>query len=114
MRSLMDKVFARHGIDAKIQTEAGLCQSKVFFHSVNSRSWQNMERCFFPLGEIPRGQYICVFPVSVKVKAGDTVWVGSGAYQVRRVEEMLTKHGPVYRWGLCVEKGGDDTWGAVG
>ena len=114
MRAMMDKLFARYGIPARVQTRQGSFRGKVFFHSVNSRSWQNMERCFFPLGEIPRGQYICVFPISLRVQAGDTVWVGSGVYQVRRVEEMLTHQGPMYRWGLCVEKGGDDTWGAVG
>jgi hypothetical protein len=95
MRSLMERVFARYGMNAVIDSSAGQQHTKVFFHSVNSRSWQNMERSFFPLGEIPRGQYICVFPTSVRVQAGDTVTLNSGVYQVRRVEEMATWQGPV-------------------
>lgn len=114
MRDLMDQVFARYGADAVITSEAGQQEVKVFFHSVNSRSWQNMERMFFPLGEIHRGQYICVLPIEAVTAAGDTVMVNGKSYKLRRVEEMFVKGESVYRWGLCVEKGGDDNWGARG
>lgn len=114
MQKMMDQIFARYGVDAVIGAAGEQQRVKVFFHSVNSRSWQNMERAFFPLGEIPRGQYICVLPICARVQAGDTLTVGGKVYQIRRVEEMATWRGPMYRWGLCVEKGGDDTWGTVG
>ena len=114
MRSIMDQVFARYGSDALLTTETGKQKVKVFFHSVNSRSWQNMERMFFPLGEIHRGQYICVLPIGAVAAAGDTVTVKGTSYKLRRVEEMFLKGESVYRWGLCVEKGGDDNWGARG
>ena len=114
MRSIMDQVFARYGSDALLTTETGKQKVKVFFHSVNSRSWQNMERMFFPLGEIHRGQYICVLPIGAVAAAGDTVTVKGTNYKLRRVEEMFLKGESVYRWGLCVEKGGDDNWGARG
>ena len=114
MRSIMDQVFARYGSDALLTTETGKQKVKVFFHSVNSRSWQNMERMFFPLGEIHRGQYICVLPIGAVAAAGDTVTVKGTSYKLRRVEEMFLKGESVYRWGLCVEKGGDDNWGATG
>lgn len=114
MRKLMDAVFARYGTDALILSERGKQKVKVFFHSVNSRSWQNMERMFFPLGEIHRGQYICVLPIGADAAAGDTVTVNSRSYKLRRVEEMFVKGSGIYRWGLCVEKGGDDDWGARG
>jgi hypothetical protein len=114
MRKLMDGVFARYGVDAMITTQTGQQKVKVFFHSVNSRSWQNMERMFFPLGEIHRGQYICVLPIAAAATAGDTVTVNGKSYKLRRVEEMFFKGGSIYRWGLCVEKGGDDDWGSRG
>ena len=114
MRDLMDQVFDRYGTDAVLISEAGQQEIKVFFHSVNSRSWQNMERMFFPLGEIHRGQYICVLPIAAAAAAGDTVQVCGKSYKLRRVEEMFLKGESVYRWGLCVEKGGDDNWGARG
>ena len=114
MRRLMEKALCRYGVDATVRTQAGEQKLRVFFHSVNSRSWQNMERSFFPLGEIPRGQYICVLPAGAAVEAGDTIRIMTGVYQVRRVEDMITRRGPIYRWSLCVEKGGVDEWGAVG
>ena len=112
MRAMMDKLFARYGIPARVQTRQGSFRGKVFFHSVNSRSWQNMERMFFPLGEIHRGQYICVLPISVQAFAGDTLRIMGKFYKLRRVEEMFVKDQRVYRWCLCVEKGRDDNWGS--
>lgn len=114
MRDLMDQVFDRYGTAAVILSEAGQQEVKAFFHSVNSRSWQNMERMFFPLGEIHRGQYICVLPAGAAATAGDTVVLMGKSYKLRRVEEMFVKGESIYRWGLCVEKGGDDNWGARG
>ena len=110
----MDQLFRRYGTDAVILRGEDRQEVKAFFHSVNSRSWQNMERMFFPLGEIHRGQYICVLPIGADALAGDTVTVNDHSYKLRRVEEMFVKGGGVYRWGLCVEKGGDDDWGARG
>ncbi len=111
MRSLMDRAFARYGTPAQLENGAGQQDVRVFFHSINSRSRENTERAYFPLGEIPRGQYICVFPIDAEVRRGDTVTVGGRSYLVSRVEEMTAYRGPVYRWSLCVEKGGGETWG---
>ena len=83
---------------------------KGFFFSVNSRSWQNMDQAFSSLGEIPRGQYICVLPATASAAAGDTVDVGEKTYQFRRIEDMRLRDTVVYRWCLCVERGGDDPW----
>ncbi len=111
MQALMDRIFDRYGDDAVLTSSEAVQDVKVFFHSVNSRSWQNMERMFFPLGEIHRGQYICVLPISAVAEAGDTVAVHGKTYVLRRVEEMFAQGQAIYRWGLCVEKGGDDNWG---
>lgn len=110
MRALMDRLLGRYGMEAVITTENGSFCARVFFHSVNSRSWQNMERAFCALGEIPRGQYICVLPAGADVTAGDTVSVGGRDYRICRVEEMAMHTGAVYQWSLCMEKGGEDTW----
>lgn len=112
MRELMDQLFRRYGSDAVLLRGEQQYAVKAFFHSVNSRSWQNMERMFFPLGEIHRGQYICVLPISVQAFAGDTLRIMGKFYKLRRVEEMFVKDQRVYRWCLCVEKGRDDDWGS--
>lgn len=111
MRKMMDGIFERYGMPATIHTAAGELPIKVFFHSVNSNSWQNMERQFSPLGEVPRGQYICVLPAHVAAEPEDTLIVSGRRYLLRRIEEMAMFTGAVYHWALCVEKGSEDTWG---
>ena len=67
-------------------------------------------RDFVSLGEIPRGQYICILPASVTVTAGNTVGMDGKQYEIRRAEIVRAGAVPVYYWCLCVEKGGEDLW----
>ena len=110
MEKLFKRFFRRYG--TQLQLEDGQQVQTVFgiFFSVNSRSWQNMERAFVALGEIPRGQYICVLPADLAVQAGCTVWVEEKAYEIRRAEPVRAGNTAVYSWCLCVEKGGEDLW----
>ena len=48
---------------------------------------------------------------NLSVKEGDTVKLGQKTYLFRRVEPYWYGNQPVYLWGLCVEKGVNDTWG---
>ena len=82
-----------------------------FFQPVRSKSWQYLDGDYSPLGEIPRGQYVYIGPVEPAAEAGDTLTVGSKDYWLRRTELVWDREGPVYCWGMCVEKGGEDTWG---
>ena len=106
MHHVFDSLCARYGTG--ISLESGMVNG--FFQSVNSRSWQNMERMVGPLGEIPRGQYICMLPSSVTVIPGDVLGVGQGRYQIQRVEEVRLGDGVLYQWCLCVRGGGEDLW----
>ena len=106
MRHVFDSLFARYGTQLSV---AGVAV-RGFFYSVNSRSWQNMERAFVPLGEVPRGQYICILPASAQVTAGYTVGLDGKSYEIRRAEIVRAGATPVYYWCLCVEKGGEDSW----
>ena len=45
------------------------------------------------------------------VEKGDILEVNSKRYLLRRAEVIHDRKGPLYRWGLCVERGGDDEWG---
>lgn len=110
MRTLMDRVFARYGTDAMLHTSENSFAVKVFFQSFNSKSKQSIQRPQHPLGWIPQGQYVCLFPAGTAVAVGDYVTLNRLNYQVRRVEDMLGTTGPVYRWTLCTQKGSEDTW----
>ena len=50
-------------------------------------------------------------PADRAVAFGDTLEVGGKDYMVRRVEPVYYGEEIAYYWGMCVEKGGEDTWG---
>lgn len=111
MRQMVEKLLNRFG------TQMALCRGKDrweiygFFQAVKSRSWQNMEQVATPLGEISRGQYTYLGPAGI-AREGDTLEVGQKRYLFRRVEPYYYGGEAIYQWGLCVEKGVEDTWGA--
>ena len=112
MRRMVEKVMAEHGTDLVIVSGEERKTARGFFRAVNSTSWQSMESVATPLGEVFRGQYAYIGPVEVPVQEGDTLELGEKAYLFRRVEPYWYGREPVYLWGLCVEKGVNDTWGS--
>ena len=112
MRSILEKLFRQYGTDLTIKGEAGEKTLRGFFQAVNTRSWQSIESTASPLGEISRGQYTYIGPVSGGVREGDTLVLGDRSYRFRRVERYYYRSSPIYEWGICVEKGVNDTWGS--
>ena len=103
--------MARHGTDLTIVSGEESKTARGFFRAVNSKSWQSMESEASLLGEITRGQYVYMGPVGVAVQEGDTLVLGEKSYLFRRVEPYYYGNRAIYSWGLCVEKGVNDTWG---
>ena len=104
------RLLQRYGTELLLRAAAGTRKVRGILFSVNSRSWQNMERAFVSLGEIPRGQYICILPADTEVETGCFVTVDGRIYEFRRVEPVRFGEKRVYLWCLCVEKGGEDAW----
>ena len=111
MRRIVEAVMEKHGTDMTIVHNDAKETVRGFFRAVNSRSWQSIESEATMLGEITRGQYVYLGPVGVTVREGDTLLLGSRSYLFRRVEPYYYGNEAVYQWGLCVEKGVNDTWG---
>ncbi|MBQ7802021.1 MAG: hypothetical protein IJ375_06840 [Oscillospiraceae bacterium] len=111
MRQMVGKILKAYG--AAVTLCQGVEEYAVFafFQPVRSKSWQYLEGNYSPLGEIPRGQFVYIGPVEPAAQAGDTVRVDGKAYLLRRSELVRDGNGPVYCWGMCVEKGGEDNWG---
>lgn len=110
MQQALKKIFGYWGCAMVWKNETGETPFRGFLQHSRSKSWQNMEKAFSPLGEIPRGQYVLIAPPEITPAVGDTVVLGEKRYEVRRAETMLYGGKPLYIWGLCVEKGGEDTW----
>ena len=111
MRKLVETVFRQYGTDMTVTSAEETVTVRGFFRAVNSKSWQSMESEATLLGEITRGQYVYMGPAAARVKEGDTLILGEKSYLFRRAELYYYGNQAVYQWGLCVEKGVNDTWG---
>lgn len=110
MKTAIEAVMKAHGTDMVIVRGSTRTSVRGFFRAVNSKSWQSMESEATMLGEITRGQYAYLGPADIQVREGDTLLLGSRSYLLRRVEPYYYGNQVLYQWGLCVEKGVNDTW----
>ena len=111
MRRTIEAVLQKYGTDMLLRHSGEETTVRGFFRAVNSKSWQSIENEATPLGELSRGQYAYIGPVDMAVEEGDTVALGEKTYLFRRTELYYYRNQAVYQWGLCVEKGVNDTWG---
>ncbi len=101
MANLVQKLLLRWG------REIWLGQTLVrgILHHSGSKSLQNMQSAFSPLGQIPNGQYVYIGPANPCPEIGDRLVAGGLAYELRRVEQVRLGKAVLYTWGLCVEGG---------
>ena len=112
MKSMVSTIIRQYGTDMILTSASETKTVRGFFRAVNSKSWQSMESEASLLGEITRGQYVYMGPMDGAVKEGDTLILGDRSYLFRRTELYYYGNQAVYQWGLCVEKGVNDTWGS--
>lgn len=111
MRAQVEMLLSRYGMDMTVDGKGGSRIVRGFFRAVHSQSWQRAEVAAGPLGEVPRGQYVYLGPVSAKVKEGDTVRFKEENYVLRRVETYYFGNAPIYQWALAVREGEERQWG---
>lgn len=109
MRTVVEKFMDRYGTDLVIVGVGGTRTVRGFFQPEKNRVSARKEA--MALGEVPRGRYTYLGPVSAEAGEGDTVRLGEKEYLLCRVENYYYGKDPLYQWGLCTEKGGADTWG---
>lgn len=114
MKSMISTILRQYGTGMTIHCCADNSWTglKGFFQPVRSKNWQNAAYMATPLGEVSRGQYVFIGPADLRVFEGDSLQVGNRHYYFRRVEPYYYGEEQVYTWGLCVEKGENDTWGS--
>ena len=109
---MVSNLLRQYGTAITLTTSEGNKVVRGFFQPVRSKSWQSMVNLATPLGEVFRGQYIYIGPAEVQVCEGDLLTLDEKSYFLRRVEKYHYADEAVYTWGLCVEKGVNDTWGS--
>ncbi len=85
---------------------------RAFLQDTRSRNEENLRRDFSLLGEQFRGRFVYIGPVEPAAKEGDTLTFQGRIFEFRRAEPVYVGNEAAYCWGICVEKGGDSTWGS--
>lgn len=107
----VEGLMARHGRDMILVSGEQTRAVRGFFHPISASSWQSAAPKATVLGEASQSQYTYLGPVAGQAKAGDYLLLGGRRYLLLRVETYFCDNAPVYQWGLCVERSGEDTWG---
>ena len=110
MRGIIETIIENYGSTVTAVQGETEQSFRAFLQPVTSKSWQNMEKVFGPLGQIPRGQYLYIGPAARDVSQADHILCGGTDYLVRRTEPVLVRDEVLFLWGLCVRKGADDPW----
>ena len=110
MREIIEAIIRSYGSSVTAVNGGASVTFRAFLQLVTSKSWQNMERVFGPLGEIPRGQYLYLGPADQEISTAEYLRCGGVDYIVRRAEPICVGDEVLYVWGLCVRKGAEDPW----
>lgn len=108
----MRKLLRLYGNDMQLHHEGQTYAIRAFLQDTKSRSMENAQREFTPLGEVFKGRYVYIGPVTPAAAEGDTLRFQGRSFELRRAETVVVGGKAAYCWGLCVEKGGDSTWGS--
>ena len=110
---MISTLLRQHGTQMTIRNGLNDTEREVkgFFQPARTKSWQNTSAEATPLGMVSQGQYVYIGPAGQQVQTGETLEVGQKDYMLRRVEPVYYGEEIAYYWGMCVEKGGEDTWG---
>lgn len=110
LREEVEKIFESYGSSMTLYQQGREVQFRGFLQHFNLHTWQNMEKSFSPLGEIPRGRHVLLAPYDTEIRVGDVVDLQGIKYTLRRVEIVMCGDERLYCWGLCVERGADGQW----
>lgn len=112
MQKIVDRILTQYGSFMRLGSGSQARPVYALFRSVHSAALRNLESAASALGEVPQGLYTYIGPASGNAVEGELLVVGDKEYRFRKTETVCYCNQPVYQWGLCVEKGGEDTWGA--
>ncbi len=106
MQTLVEKLLMRWGTDMVLVQEGREIPFRGLLQHSGSKSRQNTQREFSPLGQVPDGEYAFFGPGGLSVAEGDILLLQGKCYELRRLEQVMLRNKPLYTWGLCVQKGG--------
>ena len=112
MRDTVDMILQKYGTEVTLYRGYDGVKLRGFFQPVSSTSWQSVGHMVSPLGYNNRAEYLCILPAEAEIREGDVLQIQDRLYTAQRVESYCYCDRVVYRWSLCVEKGGMEVWGS--
>lgn len=112
MRGILSKLIRRYGASMTLVKDGEENSIYGFLQESKSKSTENTHRQFLPVGELYRGRYVYLGPAEPMGEMGDLLIWKDRVFEIRQAEAIFFEDLPVYCWGLCVERGGDGTWGS--
>jgi len=114
MRQMIEKILNCYGVELVLLSGQEKQTIRGFMQPVTGKN-ENLS-CIemMPLGKEDDGRFVFIGPVEPGAGPGDQLLRGEEAFILRRSEIVDGVGGPAYRWGLCVRKGAEDTWGMNG
>ena len=112
MKKMVEKIIKAYGTMLVLICQDGSHFTlRAFLQPRKALSQRNAIKRISPLGEIPGDTYLFICTADCKAQVGDTLRQNSKTYyEVRQVEKVMYNDEPLYLWGLCVQKGGANTW----
>lgn len=107
MQKVVERILRQYGNTITLRRTGEDCTFRGFLNHTGSHSWQNMQKKYSPLGELPGGQYVLLAPLEPVLKRGDLLLVDGRRYRIRRLEKECLGSEALCQWGLCVEEGGE-------
>ena len=112
MTYTIEKVLNRYGSTMTLHHNGEVVDFRGFLQPYRSKSLQSTQTDATLLGNRTAGQYVLLAPGDLAVENGDTVsWCGN-TYRIKRSEIVMAADVAIYRWCICVKKGGEGIWGS--
>lgn len=110
MRRMVEKIIRNCGTALTLEKNGERISITAFLQPNGAASQINTRTEMSPLGQVPGGRYLYIGPVTPQAEVGDVLTLNGRRFELRRAETVMSGEEPLYRWGLCVEKGGMDPW----
>lgn len=85
-----------------------------FLQPVRGKGQNMVRKEVGPLGMTQPEQYVFIGPVEPELQVDDILELEGRCYVLRRAERVGGTGEAAYQWGMCVQRGGVDTWGSSG
>lgn len=114
MQRMMEKLLDSYGRDLELCRGDVRYRIRGILQPVTGRSESWIQVSNSPLGRVEDGRYLYIGPVEPQAMPEDLLLCEGACFVLRRCQCVEGFDGPAYCWGMCVRKGGEDTWGRNG